>query len=205
MSSLQKRLMPAPSPLYVPPVGRPESLWEIPICGDLSDKQPEQIGRLVEVPRGSRGVIYFDSGGGSVYVGLSLATIIRLRGLNVIGVVAGECSSAALLPFAACQQRFVTRHSTLLFHPMKWQSEEDVRIEEAAEWARHFQAMEKDIDGLLARMFDLPEATLAEWSRPGRFLSGPDLVEAGLAQMLDLFAGDLWSQLKDQTPQDAQV
>jgi ATP-dependent protease ClpP protease subunit len=165
------------------------------ICGELNDKQPEQIGRLVELPRGSRGVIYFDSGGGSVYAGLALATIIRLRGLRAIGVVAGECSSAALLPFAACTERFVTLHSTLLFHPMRWQSEEDVRFEEAAEWARHFKVMEEDIDRLLVKMFGISDDTLAEWTRPGRFLAGSDLVAAGLARQLDLFTGDLWSQI----------
>src|SRR5690606_12191661 len=134
-------------------------------------------------------------GGGSVYAGLALATMIRLRGLKAIGVVAGECSSAALLPFAACEERFVTPHSTLLFHPMRWQSEEDVRFEEAAEWARHFKFMEQDTDRLLARLFNVSESTLTEWTRPGRFLVGAELVKAGLAKELDLFAGDLWSQI----------
>lgn len=195
MSAPPKRLLPAPTPLYVPPVRREEGLWEMAICGELTDKQPEQIGRLMELPRGSRGILYFDSGGGSVYAGLALVTIIRLRGLQCIGVVAGECSSAAILPFAACTERFVTPHSTLLFHPMRWQSEEDVRFEEAVEWARHFKYMEEDTDRLLARLFNVPEATLAEWTRPGRFLAGSELVKAGLAKELDLFAGDLWSQI----------
>jgi ATP-dependent Clp protease, protease subunit len=195
MSASPKRLLPAPSPLYVPPTRRETELWEMAICGELTDKQPDQIARLVELPRGSRGVIYFDSGGGSVYAGLALATIMRLRGLRAIGVVAGECSSAALLPFAACTERFVTPHSTLLFHPMRWQSEEDVRFEEAVEWARHFKVMEEDIDRLLVRLFKIPEDTLAEWTRPGRFLAGSELVDAGLAKELDLFAGDLWSQI----------
>ena len=197
MPNPAKRLFPAPTPLFVPPARREGEFWEIALCGELTDKETDQINHLVEVPRGSRGVIYFDTGGGSVYAGLALATVIKLRGLKVIGVVAGECSSAALLPFAACTERYVTRHSTLLFHPMRWQSEEDVRFEEAAEWARHFQIMEEDIDRLLVRMFNLPEATLADWTRPGRFLMGAEIVKAGLAKELDLFAGDLWSQLAD--------
>jgi ATP-dependent Clp protease, protease subunit len=165
------------------------------ICGELTEKQPEQLGRLTEFPRGSRGILYFDTGGGSVYAGLALATIIRLRNLQAIGVVAGECSSAAILPFAACCERFVTAHSTLLFHPMRWQSEEDVRFEEAVEWARHFKFMEEDTDRLLARLFGVPESTLTEWTRPGRFLTGAELVKAGLAKELDLFGGDLWTQI----------
>jgi ATP-dependent protease ClpP protease subunit len=188
-------LLPAPSPLHVPSARREGEQWEIAICGELVDKEADYVDKLVEVPKGSRGVIYFDSGGGSVYVGLALATIIKLRGLNAIGVVAGECSSAALLPFAACAERYVTPHSTLLFHPMRWQSEEDVRFEEAAEWARHFKIMEEDIDRLLIRMFNLEETTLTEWTRPGRFFTGKEIVNAGLAKELDLFAGDLWTQI----------
>jgi ATP-dependent Clp protease, protease subunit len=169
--------------------------WELALVGDLSDKQNDVLSRLVEVPPKSRGTIFFDSGGGSVYAGLALASVIRLRGLDAAGVVAGECSSAALLPFAACRRRFVTPHSSMLFHPIRWSSEEDVRYEEAVEWARHFALLEKDIDGLLARMFDMPRDKLEAWTRPGRFVTGGELVETGLATMVDLFAGDVWAQM----------
>ncbi len=99
-----------------------------------------------------------------------------------LAVVAGECSSAAIIPFAACRRRFVTPHSTLLFHPMRWQSEEDVRMEEAAEWARYFKILEEDIDTLLTRMFPCDMSVIQNWTRPGRFVkdgtgrgrSGPD-------------------------------
>jgi ATP-dependent Clp protease, protease subunit len=169
--------------------------WEIGIYGDLTDKQPELFGQLLEVPANSRGTIFFDSSGGSAYVGLALASLIRLRGLQAIGIVAAECSSAAILPFAACVERYVTPHATLLFHPIRWQSEEDIRLEEAAEWARHFQLLEQDLDRLLSRMFDMPIEKLEGWTRPGHFVTGPELVEAGLAKMIDLFAGDVWKQI----------
>jgi len=176
--------------------GAADRRWEIGIYGDLTDKQAELFARLIELPRRSRGVIFFDSCGGSAYIGLGLASLIRLRGLDAIGVVAGECSSAALLPFAACRQRYVTAHSTLLFHPIRWQSEESVRFEEAEEWARHFRAMEEDLDQLLSRLFGIPVEKLAEWTRPGRFVAGHELVEAGLAKQIDLFSGDLWQQIE---------
>ena len=130
--------------------------WEIALAGDLTDKQNDLLERLVDVPPRSRGTIYFDSCGGSAYVGISLAGLIRLRGLRARGVVLGECSSAALLPFAACTERFVTPHSFLFFHPVRWSSEENVRIEEAAEWTRHFGVLEDEMDRLLARLFDIP-------------------------------------------------
>ncbi len=171
------------------------STWEVGIFGDLTDKQAEMFGHLLDVPRNSRGTIFFDSGGGSTYVGLALASLIRLRGLNAIGVVTGECSSAAILPFAACQERYVTPHATLLFHPIRWQTDEDVRLEEAAEWARHFKVLEEDLDRLLSRLFDLPDSKLTKWTRPGRFVTGAEFAEAGLAKMVDLFSGDVWSQI----------
>ncbi len=170
--------------------------WELVLAGDLSEKGGELLEKLVEVPYGSSGFIFFDSGGGSAYAGLALAAVIRLRGLQATGVVAGECSSAALIPFAACPQRVVTPHATLLFHPVRWQSDDDMQLEEAAEWARHFQILERSLDELLSRLFVVPVERITSWTRPGRFVMGPEFAAAGLAQMVDLFSGDLRSQLK---------
>ena len=128
-------------------------------------------------------------------MGLALCSIIRLRGLRATAIVASECSSAAIMPFAACERRFVTSHSSMLFHPIRWQSEEDVRLEEAAEWARHFRVLEEDLDGLLAKLLPLEPSKLQEWTRPGRFIGGQELVDAGLAQMIDLHSGDVWRQI----------
>lgn len=161
--------------------------WELSICGDLSERQSELIEKMTEVPRGSRGIIYFDSCGGSVYTGLALGSLMRLRRLRVTGVVLGECSSAALIPFAACQKRFVTTQCTLLFHPMRWQSDEDVRLEEATEWARHFKELESQVDSLLVLLLNIPPETLQAWTRPGKFVSGPELAQAGLASLFDPF------------------
>lgn len=193
------RLRPGPSmmPMGRSPLHEP---WEIVVCDDLTEQQHELTEKLVEVPRRSAGTIWFDSCGGSVYAGLALASLIRLRGLRATAVVAGECSSAALLPFAACEKRIVTAHSTLLFHPIRWTGEQDMRLEDAAEWARHFAELEGDLDRLLVRLFTgSDDASLAEklksWSRPGRFVSGKELVEAGLAKMVSLFDGDVWRQM----------
>src|SRR5437016_1480380 len=83
------RLMPYPPPGAWSASKRPkENDWEIGIFGDLTDKQTELFQQLMEVPRNSHGTIFFDSGGGSIYCGLALATIIKLRGLRAIGVVA---------------------------------------------------------------------------------------------------------------------
>lgn len=195
--SEEKPVTPAfaiPKPTWYRPEPRSNGgPWEISLCGDLTDRQAELLEQITEVPRGSRGVLYFDSCGGSVYTGLALGTLLRIRRLNATAVVLGECSSAALLPFAACRRRWVTHQSTLLFHPMRWQSDEDVRLEEATEWARHFKELEGQLDELLTALFGISTESLTAWTRPGRFVSGKELAAAGIASLFDPFRdADPW-------------
>ncbi len=159
---------------------------EIALIGDLTTSENDLTERLLGVPPGGRCVMYIDSPGGSPYCALSLMTLIRLRKLDVTAVVTGECSSAALWPFAAARRRLVTPYSVLLFHPMKWQSEEHVNLAEAAEWARHFATLESDMDRLLAELLGVPLPDVQKWMQPGRYFSGPDMVAAGLAEMTTL-------------------
>jgi ATP-dependent protease ClpP protease subunit len=159
---------------------------EIALVGDLTDNQMDLCQKLLEVEPSSECILYFDSLGGSPYTGLALMSLILLRGLRATGIVVGECSSAALWPFAACQRRLVTRFSFLLFHPMKWQSEENIGLLEAAEWARHFAQLETDMDQLLAELFGVEKEKVRQWVSPGRYLSGQEMVEAGLAEMIEL-------------------
>jgi len=163
-----------------------ERMVEIAIVGDLTDHEAELTEKLLEVPAGGECTIYFDSPGGSPYAAMSLMTLIRLRGIKATGVVTGECSSAALWPFAACERRLVSPYSILLFHPMKWQSEENVGLAEAAEWARHFGQLEKDMDALLADLFGISREKMNEWINPGRYVSGKDLANEGLAEVISV-------------------
>jgi ATP-dependent Clp protease protease subunit len=162
-----------------------EGPLEIAIVGDLTDHESELTDKLLGVEPGGSCTIYFDSPGGSPYCAMSLMTLIRLRRLDVTGVVTGECSSAALWPFAACRRRIVTPFSVLLFHPMRWQSEENVGLAEAAEWARHFASLERDMDDLLADLFKVPHELMAKWIAPGKYVSGRELAEAGLAELVE--------------------
>lgn len=158
---------------------------EISLVGDLTDDAPDLCEKLLSVEPGGECILYFDSPGGSPYSAIAMMSLILLRGLKATGIVAGECSSAALWPLAACTRRLVTPLSVLLFHPMKWQSEENVGLGEAAEWARHFAQLETDMDRLLAELFHCPQETLDSWVRANRFVTGSEMVEAGLAEMVE--------------------
>jgi ATP-dependent Clp protease protease subunit len=159
---------------------------ELAIVGDLTDNESELTDRLLGVEPGGECTIYFDSPGGSPYCGMSLVTLLRLRGTRATAVVTGECSSAALWPFAACQRRLVTPFSVFLFHPMKWQSEEHIGIREASEWSRHFAELEQEMDVLLCDLFGRSADLINEWSRTHRYVTGREMVAAGLAELVDL-------------------
>ena len=159
---------------------------EIPLVGDLSENSLELCDKLLAVEPGGECILYFDSLGGSPYCAIALTSLLLLRGLKATGIVAGECSSAALWPLAACSRRLVTPLSVMLFHPMKWQSEENVQLGEAAEWARHFAQLEIDMDRLLADLFGCPLETIQPWVRAHRYVTGAELAKAGLAEMVEL-------------------
>ena len=103
---------------------------------------------------------------------VSLMTLILLRGRGS----PASSPASALRPLCGRSRPargvWLTPYSVLLFHPMKWQSEEHVGLAEAAEWSRHFGQLEKDMDSLLAELFGLPVAEMEKWIVPGRYVSG---------------------------------
>lgn len=161
---------------------------DIAVVGDLTESEAEITQRLLEVPEGGECNLYFDCPGGSAYSAIALLSLIAMRRLRATGIVTGECSSAAAWPLAACRKRIVTPFSVLLFHPLKWQSEEQIGLAEASEWARHFGQLESEMDRLLAEYLGVPREKLAQWMRPGRYVSGTEFAAEGLAELVDLVA-----------------
>jgi ATP-dependent protease ClpP protease subunit len=157
---------------------------EIPVIGDVDDWEADVVEALLEIPRGGKCCFYIDSAGGSVYGALAVLTLLRHRDLDATGIILGECSSAAILLFAACRHRYVTPYSTLLFHRMRWQSEKRVAAEEAFLWAKHFEDLEKDLDNLQIELFGQSEEQVRTWTKGSYYVTGPQLVAAGLAEML---------------------
>ena len=160
---------------------------EVAVIGEVDDWEAEVVKALLDVPHGGECVFYIDSAGGSVFGALAILTLMRQRDLRGTAVVLGECSSATLLLFAACTRRFVTRYSTFLFHRMRWQSEKRVVSDEAVHWARHFEEMEHDIDDLQTRLLGgAAEEQVRAWTAKGQYVTGAQVVAAGLAEMLEI-------------------
>src|SRR5262245_59339697 len=158
---------------------------EIAIVGDLTESEAELTDKLLGVEPGGECTLYIASPGGSPYCAMSLTSLILLRGVRATAIVTGECSSAALWPFAACKRRLVTPYSVMLFHPMKWQSEEHVGLHEAAEWVRHFAQLESELDRFLADLFGQSKDEIGRWIASHRYVSGRELAAAGLGEMID--------------------
>jgi ATP-dependent Clp protease protease subunit len=159
---------------------------EIAVIGEVDDWEADVVQALLGVPRGGECVFYIDSTGGSVFGALAVMTLLRQREIEATAVVIGECSSAALLLFAACRRRVVTRYSIFLFHRMRWQSEKRIGSSEASNWARHFSEMEKDIDDLQARLFGAAEEQVRTWTASSEYVTGAQIVAAGLAEALEI-------------------
>jgi ATP-dependent protease ClpP protease subunit len=159
---------------------------EIPVIGDVDDWEADVIKALLEVEKRGECIFYIDSAGGSVYGALAALTLLRNRQIDATALVIAECSSAALLLFAGCRRRLVTPFSVLLFHRMRWQSDKRIGSEEAFRWAKHFDDLERDIDALQARLFGTAEEQVRSWTKNGDYVTGAQVVAAGLAEMLEL-------------------
>ncbi len=159
---------------------------EVAVIGEVEDWEEDVVKALLEVPPRGECAFYIDSGGGSVYGVLAIVTLLRYRRLEGTAIVLGECSSATIMLFAACRRRFVTPYSTLLFHRMQSESEKRIASHEALNWAKHFGDFEKDMDDLQIRLFGAAEEQLRQWTTAGQFVTGPQIVAAGLAEMLEL-------------------
>ena len=158
---------------------------EIALVGELDDCEADVIARLLEFEDGSECTLYIDSGGGRVYSALAIMGLIMLKDIQAKAVVLGACSSAALMVLAACRQRFAMPYSVFQFHPVRWESGENVERVEASEWARHFGWLEEQCDELLARLLGAELPQIQAWSRSARYLTGREMAEAGLVQLID--------------------
>jgi ATP-dependent protease ClpP protease subunit len=163
-----------------------QAVAEIAVIGDVDDWEGDVVGKILDAPSGQECCFYIDSAGGSVYGALAVLTLLRYRKHEASAIVLGECSSATLLLFAGCSRRLVTPHSTLLFHRMRWESDKRIGATEASRWARHFEDMERDIDELQVRLFGQAEEQVRAWTDAGQYVTGPEIVAAGLADLFEL-------------------
>lgn len=169
------------------PKPRKKRIPEFALIRDVDDWEGDLIKDLLELKPGSECAFHIDSAGGSVYGAMAVLTLMRLRKLKVSCYVLGECSSATVLIFAGSQKRYVTPYSTMLFHKMRWESDKRVDSIEARHWATHFQELEGDLLDLEVKLLgNVSKQHVRNWINEGRFLTGKQVAEAGLAELVEL-------------------
>lgn len=166
---------------------RKKPIPEFALIGDVDDFENDLIKDLLELKPGSECAFHIDSAGGSVYGAMAVLSLMRLRKLKVSSYVLGECSSATVLIFAGSQKRYVTPYSTLLFHRMRWESDKRVDSIEARHWASHFQQLEDELIAWEVKLLGkVSKQHVSKWITEGRFLTGRQVAEAGIAELIEL-------------------
>jgi ATP-dependent protease ClpP protease subunit len=158
---------------------------DIAVVGELDECESDVISRLLELDDGDECTLFIDSGGGRVYAALAIMSLVQIKNLRATAIVLGACSSAALMVLAACHQRFAFPYSVFQFHPVRWESGENIEKLEASEWAKHFAWLEKECDELLAQHLGVDLTRIQGWCRSSRYLTGRDLADAGVVQLID--------------------
>lgn len=166
---------------------------QVLLLEDVEKCEKEVVEALLARPDGGHATILINSGGGSVYAGLGIGTVIRHKRLHCHAIVLADCSSSALLVFAACQTREVAPHASFLFHPMQWSSDERSRLNGARSWSEEFQRVVSVSEDWLAELLPMPKSVLRKWVQQEKYITASEMIERGLAAPLSLHSTKILS------------
>lgn len=107
-------------------------------------------------------VIYIDTQGGDVYKGLSLVSAIENSVTPIVGYVdGGICMSMGLPILLSCHYKIVTRHSILLYHTIRANSDVNT-LPEIYNTADHYKRVQDMIDNYIVENTDITQEILDE-------------------------------------------
>lgn len=106
--------------------------FEIYIIGDIEDDRwkglykdfdiedmstyPSDIREMLADAKGKEVTVYINSGGGDVFAGVAIASMLKRHDAKVIGKVDGLAASAATFPLFACDEIHVPENAYLMVH-----------------------------------------------------------------------------------------
>ena len=156
---------------------------DILLTGEIDERANKIVHALLKIPEDDEFTIYINSPGGSLMGAISIASTIQYRRLKGTVVVTGECSSAALLPFAACQDRFISPCSLFLWHQTQHEPSgmESTRL---LPWAERAKSHDIATNTMLAEMLDIPRELISDWEKQSRYFSAKEMTKAGLAELI---------------------
>lgn len=157
----------------------------ITLLDEVEKCEKDVVEALLALPDGRSCRIVINSGGGSVYSSLGIATVIKMKQLNAEAIVLADCSSSAITVFAACPTRRVAPYATFLFHPIKWASEDSARVNTAKSWSTEFTRVSQVYEDFLVKNLPIRRRLLRTWLKEEKYVSATELFELGIAEPLD--------------------
>jgi ATP-dependent protease ClpP protease subunit len=157
----------------------------VTLLDEIEKCEKEVVDSLTALPDKKTVRFLINSGGGSVYASLAIATVMKLKQLHGEAIVLADCSSSALLIFATCQTRKIAPHASLLFHRLRWSSEDQARLSGAKSWAAEFTRVAGVYEDWLVSHLGLPRRTIKTWIREERYVLADELIELGVAEPLE--------------------
>jgi len=107
-------------------------------------------------------ILYINTPGGDVYFGMSLISAIENSITPVVGYVdGGICMSMGMPLLLSCHYRIVTRHSTLLYHEIRANSDV-ATLREIRNTAQHYEHIQNKIDEYIVENTKVPLELLHE-------------------------------------------
>jgi ATP-dependent protease ClpP protease subunit len=125
-------------------------------------------------------VLFIDSLGGCPRAALTIHDMIRSSRSNVVGLVTGQCLSAAVLVFQACDWRGMLPNASMMLH----QGTVGGDVTPASEFKSAVRQEIKEFnkfDELVVKRSELDERTYKKLNYTGRYLSADEAVKLKLA------------------------
>jgi ATP-dependent Clp protease, protease subunit len=167
-------------------VPKPAEPKTFTILDEVEKCEKDLVEGLLALPSRRPCRIIINSGGGSVYASLAIATVMKMRQIQAEGIVLADCSSSALVVLSTCATRKIAPHASLLFHPMRWSSEDQARLSGAKSWAAEFDRIQRVYEDWLVTHLQLPRRTIRMWIREERYVLASELINLGVAEPLSL-------------------
>lgn len=166
-------------------MARQNSPHIITLLDEVEKCEKEVVEALLALPDKKHVQVIINSGGGSVYASMGIATVMKMKQFQTEAVVLADCSSSALLVFAACQVRKVAPHASFLFHPMRWSSEDQSRLYGAQSWSSEFARISQITEDWLVEHLPISRRRLKSWIRHEKYVEAADLIRLGLAEAIE--------------------
>lgn len=157
----------------------------ISIIDDVEKCEKEAVDALLALPDKRSCKVVINSGGGSVYAALAIATVIKLKQLAAEALVLADCSSAAITVFAACPIRKVSPYASFLFHPVKWSSEDQSRLTGAKSWAIEFERVNQIYEDFLIAHMSVKRSIIRGWIKEERYVTAQEIIDLGIAEPIE--------------------